>query len=170
MNDSAHFELPGVSIEEMKRVMASELTMPSRLGYTALLLVSLSMSGVIAALWLTEPALPVRTQIAFALMVVIGLTWVSYATWVLTRRRVLLAGHRIIAARLAVTFCTVFALGSLALGLWTSVGRAAYAASGFGAFMLALAIGILVHARTSFARLMERRRALEIELGTMVST
>jgi len=166
MNNSAHFEVPAVSIEEMKRVMATELTMPSRLGYTALLLVALSMSGVVAALWLTEPVLPVRAQIAFALMVVIGLSWVAYAAWVLTRRRVLLAGHRIIAARMAVTFCSLFTLGCLTLAFWTSIGRVAYAAAGFGAFMLAIAIGLLVHARMSFARLMERRRTLEIELAT----
>jgi hypothetical protein len=166
MNNSAHFELPGVSIEEMKRVMASELTLSSRLAYTALLLVAVSMSGVVAALWLTEPVLPVRTQIAFALMVVIGLSWVSYAAWVLRRRRVLLAGHRVIAARMAVTFCSVFTLGCLILALWTSVGSVAYAAAGFGAFLLAIAIALLLRARTSFAGLMERRRALELELGT----
>jgi hypothetical protein len=166
MSNTSQFERPRITVEEMQRIMAAELTLRSRLGYTALLLSALFMSGVISALWLTEPVLQLRTQIAFALMVVIGLSWAFYAAWVLTRRRVLLAGHRIIAARMAVTFCAVFTLGSLTLGLWTAVGRVAYAAAFFGAVMFVIAIALLVHARAAFTRLMERRRALEMELGT----
>jgi hypothetical protein len=98
-------------------------------------------------------------------MVAIGLAWVAYAVWVLTRRRVLLAGHRIVAARMAVAFTTIFAAGSLALGIWGPAGRAAYGAAGTGAVMLAVAIAMLLSARRRFDALMQRRNALERELA-----
>lgn len=156
--------VPKVSVDEMQRLIHGELSLPSRLGHTALLLAALAVTVVVASLWLTEPSLPVRTQAAFGGMVAIGLAWVAYAAWVLTRRRVLLAGHRVIAARMAVTFTTVFVLGSAALGIWSTVGRAAFAAAGLGALMLLVAVGMLVSARRRFAELMERRRVLELSL------
>ncbi len=162
MND---VQVPKVSVVEMQRLINGELSLRSRLGHTALLLVALAMTVVIASLWLTEPSLPVRTQIAFGVMVGIGLSWVAYAAWVLTRRRVLLAGHRVIAARMAVTFTTVFVLGSVALGIWSPVGRPAFAAAGLGALMLMVAVAMLLSARRRFAELMQRRRVLELELS-----
>ncbi|HEX2121785.1 MAG TPA: transmembrane transport protein [Thermoanaerobaculia bacterium] len=165
MNEIRNPDTPTISAQEMQRWMAGELSLRSRLAYTALLLVALASSGAIAALWLTEPSLPMRTQIAFGLMIPIGLSWVAYAGWVLTRRRVLLAGHRIVAARMAVAFSALFAAGSAVLGVWGPAGPAAFAAAGFGLFMLAVAAGLLLHARRQFARLLERRRALQLELG-----
>lgn len=162
MND---MNAPKLSVAEMQRLIAGELSLPARLGHTALLLVALAMTAVIGSLWLTEPSLPVRTQAAFAVMGAIGLSWVAYAAWVLTRRRVLLAGHRIIAARMAVAFTTIFAAGSLALGLWSTAGNAAYGAAATGAVMLAAAIAMLLSARRRFAALMQRRRELEGELS-----
>lgn len=162
MND---MNSPKLSVTEMQRLIAGELSLPSRLGYTALLLFALAMTVVVGSLWLTEPSLPLRTQAAFAVMAAIGLAWVAYAAWVLTRRRVLLAGHRIIAARMAVAFTTVFIAGSLALGLWSAAGPAAYAAAATGAVMLAVAIGMLLSARRRFATLMQRRDELERELS-----
>jgi hypothetical protein len=162
MND-VHF--PKVSVVEMQQLIHGELSLRSRLGHTTLLLFALAMSAVIASLWLTEPSLPLRTQIAFGVMVGIGLSWFAYAAWVLTRRRVLLAGHRVIAARMAVTFTTIFVIGAVALGIWSSVGKPAYAAAGFGALMLMVAVAMLFSARRRFAELMQRRRALEHELS-----
>jgi hypothetical protein len=169
MNDAAAFDVPKVSAQQIHRLLNAELSLPSRLGYTTLLLVSLAATSVIASLWFTEPSLPARTRIAFAVMVVIGLSWVTYSIWVLSKRRVLLAGHRIIAARMAIAFSTLFAAGSLALGVWGSVGRAAYGAAATGAVMLAIAIALLLHARTQFAQLMARRRALELEISLRVA-
>lgn len=157
-------EAPVVSVQEMQRLMSAELSLRSRLGYTALLLLALAMTIVIASLWLTEPTLPARTQIAFAAMIAIGLSWIAYAVWVLTHRRVLLAGHRILAARMAVVFSAVFIIGFVAIGLSDHEQRAAFTAAGLGVFMLAAAIGLLIRARTQFARLLERRRVLELEL------
>jgi len=116
----------------------------------------------------TEPSLPLRTRIAFATMLAIALSWVAYATWVLTRRRVLLAGHRIIAARMAVAFTTIFTTASFAAALWSPAGPAAYGASGTGVAMLVVALGILLSARRRFETLMQRRDALERELSQTV--
>jgi hypothetical protein len=145
------------SVEEMQQLVNGELSLGSRVGYTALLLVALGMAGAVGSLWLTEPSLPARTQVAFGAIVVIGVSWVAYAAWVLTRRRVLLAGHRVIATRMAVAFSALFVAGALAVRM--------VAAAAFGALMLAVAIAMLLHARSRFAQLMERRRALERSLS-----
>ena len=158
-------EVPAVSTQEMQRLLSAELSVRSRIGYTALLLLALAMTIVIASLWITEPVLVPRTQIAFAVMIAIGLSWVGYAVWVLTHRRVLLAGHRILAARMAVTFSALFVAGFAAIGLSDPEQRAALLAAGLGLVWLAAAIGLLLRARKEFARLLERRRALELELG-----
>jgi hypothetical protein len=165
MNTVSHPDIPKVPTEEIQRLIAGELSLASRLGHTFLLLMALAMTGVIGSLWLTEPSLPGRTQIAFALMIVIGFSWVAYAIWVLTRRRVLLAGHRIIAARMAVTFSALFVAGFAILGVWGPVARVGFTAAAFGLVMLAVAIALLLHARKQFARLLERRQVLEVELA-----
>lgn len=165
MNDH---DSPKLSVAEVQRLIAGELSLPGRLAYTALLVVSLAMAGILGSLWLTEPSLPFRTQLAFGTMLAIALSWVAYATWVLTRRRVLLAGHRIIAARMAVAFTTIFTTASLAAALWSPVGRAAYGASGTGVVMLVVALGMLLSARRRFETLMQRREALERELSQTV--
>lgn len=162
-------DLPKVSVAEMQRLLAGELSLRMRLGYTALLLVALAMTGVVGSLWLTEPALPLRTQAAFAMIIGIGLSWVVYAVWVLTHRRVLFAGHRIIAARMAIAFTTTFVAASLSLGFWGPAGRAAYGAAAFGAVMLAIAVVMLRTARRRFAELTRRRHALEHEVSALTA-
>src|ERR671918_2584122 len=95
---------PRISASAWQRLADAELSVRSRLGYVALLLVALMMTSVIGALWMTEPVLPWRTQLAFGMMIVIGLSWVAFALWVLTHRRVLLARDSVVAGRMAVTF------------------------------------------------------------------
>ena len=46
------------SVEEMQRMLDTELSLRSRIGYTALLLVALAIAGATASLWLTEPCSP----------------------------------------------------------------------------------------------------------------
>jgi hypothetical protein len=70
----------------MRHLLDAELSGRSRIAYVALLLASSAMTIVVASLWLTEPSLPSRTQAAFLLMTVIGLSWVSLFVWVLTIR------------------------------------------------------------------------------------
>jgi hypothetical protein len=141
-----------------------ELSLGSRLAYVALLLVALLMSAGIGALWLTEPGLPMRTQAAFGVMVLIGLAWSAFALWVLGSRRVLLAKHAVVAAWMAVTFTTLFLQGTLALGV-TSGSRAAYAAAALGGAMLIGALLVLVKARRKLASLRARRDELARQLA-----
>lgn len=147
------------TVEDMQRLLDAELSVRARIAHTALLLVALLMTVSITSLWATETALPPRTQVAFGVMVAIGWSWVAYAAWVLTKRRVLLAGHRIIAARMAVTFSSLFASGALLLALRGV--RGAVGASFTGMLMAGIAIAMLVHAKKQFAGLLARRRELE---------
>lgn len=142
-----------LTAEEMQRIVAGELSLRSRILYVALLVVSLLVAGGVGSLLLTEPSLPQRTVIAFIAIVSIALAWTAYAAWVLTRRRVLLAGHRILAARMAIAFTSAFVLGALLLAMWPAVL--------FGFVLLAIAMAMLVHARRRFEELMARRRELE---------
>jgi hypothetical protein len=150
--------------EALRRLLDGELSLYSRLGYVALLLVAAMMTALVTILWVTEPALPVRTQAGFAVMILIGLSWMGFSAWVLKHRRPLLAGHSIVASRMAVVFTSLFVIGALAVGQ-TSGGAAAYPAALTGVVMLGVAIVLLVRARHTFARLMERRATLERELG-----
>jgi hypothetical protein len=144
-------------------LLDTELSLRSRLGYVALLLAALMMTSVIASFWMTEPALPARTQVAFAAMVVIGLSWVGFALWVLTHRRVLLAPHSVVAGRMAVTCTGAFVIGALVLG-YAEGSRGAFAAAAMGVGMLGAAAALLVRAHHRLDRLAERRRELDREL------
>ena len=150
---------------DMRRLLDSELSRRSRFGYVALLLASSAMTVVVTSLWLTEPALPLRTQIALLIMSVIGLAWLSLSVWALTTRRVLLGRDGVLAGWMAVTFTATFVLGAALVGL--STGRpGAYAASLLGVGLLAVAVVVLMRARRRMASLMSRRDALKRELGT----
>jgi hypothetical protein len=156
---------PKTTVEAMQRLVAAELSLPSRLGYTALLLAAGTVTAVVAALWLTEPALPFRARLGFAGIIAIGSCWMVFAIWVLTRRRVLLGRDRTIAAGMSVTFCALFAIGFAALGYWGGVGRIAYTAAGSGLVMLAIALALLARARRHVAGLLARRLELEREIA-----
>lgn len=158
-------DIPKPSAAEMRRLLDGELSVPARLGYTALLLTSLSGAGVTAALLLTEVALPLRTQIALGVITGIGLSWTAFAAWVLTKRRVLLAAHSVVAARMAMAFTAVFTLGALAVGRWGGTGRTWYAAASLGLAMFIAAVILLVRARRRFAELSHRRQQIEQLLG-----
>lgn len=153
-----------LSTAHLPRLLDTELSRRSRLGYVALLLVSMAMTVVVVSLWLTEPALPVRTRVAFGAMTVIGLAWMVFAGWVLTTRRVLLGRDSVVAGRLAVTFTAVFVAGALLVGYSTG-GKAPFAAAAAGVGLLGVAVALLVRARRRVAGLMARRDALERDLG-----
>jgi hypothetical protein len=155
---------PPAMTAELLRLADTELSLRSRLGYVALLLAALMMTSVVGSLWLTEPSLPRRAHAGFALMTVIGISWVVFAIRVLTHRRVLLARHGIVAGRMAVTFTSVFVLGAL-VAIFAAGGAAAYAATATGVVMLGAAIVLLRRAQQTFARLTERRDVLARELG-----
>jgi hypothetical protein len=145
-----------LGVERVQKRIRDELSMGSRLGYTALAVTSLGVSGVVTSLLMTEPSLPLRTQAAFVVIALGGLAWTALAVWVLARRRVLLAKHRVAASTLAVILATFFLTGAIALR-----DRAGLPAILVNAAMLAFAIVWAVRARRGMADLNSRRRALE---------
>ena len=155
---------PSPLVDDLRRLTASELSLPARLGYVGLLLAAATMTVIVTALLITEPLLPLRASIALGILAVMGLSWVCFAVRVLSHRRILLGGHRVVAGRLAVGFSAVFCIGALVVGYATS-SRSALAAAAMGAVMIAIAVGMLVRARRSIERLSERRDELERQLG-----
>lgn len=163
MNEStATPEAP--SSAEMTRLLERGLSGRARYGHVLLLLTALAMSIIVAALMLTEPALPARTLAAFAVMLTIGLAWVAYAVWVLRHRWSLLAGHRVVAGIMAVTFSAVFTVAAGVAAVITAM-TAAWTAAASGAALMAVAAAILVRAIRHRRRLEARRTQLERELG-----
>jgi hypothetical protein len=153
-----------LSADALRQLVDSELSVAARAGHVGLLLISLIMTIAIVSLWVTEPALPVRTQLAFGVMTVIGLSWAAFAAHVLTGRRTLYVRHRIMAGRMAVTFTSVFVAGALAVGYFASM-KGAYVAGALGVVMLGVAVALLIGAHRAVARLEDRRRALERGAG-----
>lgn len=151
---------PAASVASAHALVDAELSTTARFGHGALLLFATAMTIAIGSLWATEPSLPLRTHVAFGVMVLIGLSWAAYATWVLTTRRVLLGRHRVVAGRMAVTFTSTFIAGSLLVAVTTG-HPAGYAAAGLGAGMLAVAAWLLVRARRQMVRLVARRAEIQ---------
>ncbi|MEV1329214.1 hypothetical protein AB0J20_06525 [Micromonospora costi] len=122
------------------------------------------MAMVVGLLWATEPnGLPVRTRIAFAAVIGIGLTWAGFAGWALARRP-LFAVDRVIAAWLAVTFSALMTLGMTTIALARAGTPVVVACGGFGATLTVMASVILARARAYRRTLLARRH----ELGRQV--
>lgn len=169
MTDSTSGRAPGVSAADVRRRLAADLALPSRLGYTALLLAGLAAATVAAALLLTEEGLPTRTRFAFGVIALAGVGWAAFSLWVLARRRVLFALHRVIATRMAVAFTTVFTLGALLAGFENGWAAGALSASAVGTVMLGAALVLHARARRQVRDLMRRRDELERRLADMES-
>jgi hypothetical protein len=142
----------------------TELSMRARVAHILLALAASTMTIVVASLWMTEPALPLRTTVAFAVLTFIGIGWVSFGIWVLRSRHVLLARHRVVAGRLAVCFSGVFVAGCLLLGVASS-SRAVWPALAMGVALLLIAIVLWRRAEVAHAGLLARRHTLERELN-----
>lgn len=151
---------PSAIAAELHRLTTHELSLPSRLRHVVLLLIAAIMTSIVMALLLTEPGLPLRTALAFGVIAIIGATWMGFAAWVLIRKRTLLGHHRLVAARLAIVFSSVFVIAALAVGVVTS-RTAPFAAAAMGLIMLVVAVVLLVRARRRFAALTKRREELE---------
>jgi hypothetical protein len=145
-----------LGVAEVQKLVRDELSTGARLGYTALAMSSLSVSAVVTSLLMTEPSLPLRTQAAFVVIAVGGLSWTAVAVWVLARRRVLLARHGVAASTLATTLALIFLVGAIALR-----ERAGTLAVIFNAAMLAIAIVWTIRARRRMADLKSRAHALD---------
>ena len=148
------------SLHDIRERAGAVLSLKVRVGYVALLLVSVAMTVIIASLWLTESALPPHTHLAFGAMCVIGASWSLLSLWALRARRPLFARDRLIAGRLAVTFTSVFAAAGVA-AVTISGSAASYVVLTTGVVMLVVAIRVLVTAARLHAQLQARRVALE---------
>jgi hypothetical protein len=144
-----------LTVAEMQQRVAAGLSIRSRAGYTLLLVASIAMTGVTGSLLASESSLPDRTRLALGLMTLIGAAWAVLAGWVLARRQVLFAAHRIAAATLAIVASSVFLAGAVAFRT-----RLPASAIGVAAVMLLVAIGAWFQAWRYRARLMARRDAL----------
>ena len=151
-------------VADLRRLARTELSMRARVAHILLALAAAAMTIVVTSLWLTEPALPLRTTIAFAMLTGIGLGWVAFSIWVLRNKHVLLARHRVVAGRLAVSFSSVFVVGCLLVG-FASSSRAVWLASVMGVALLVIAIVLWRRAETAHARLLARRNTLERDLN-----
>jgi hypothetical protein len=147
------------SMAMVRKLAQGELSLKARLGYVALLLVSSVMTAAIVSLWLTEAYLPLRAQIAFGAMSLIGISWAALATWALTTRRILLARDRVLAGRMSVAFTGLFLAGTIVAVVITAT-PAAFAALAAGVSMFIAALCVLAGARRRFAELAERRAQL----------
>ena len=129
------------------------LSLRRRIGYVLLALAGLGGAGLIGLLWATEPGLPPRTAVAFAVLVAIGLSWAAFGAWALTRRVPLYARDRVVAGWIALAAWAVFALGVLIIAVWPALLVLVMAIG-------AVAVGNLVAARRHRDRLLRRRREL----------
>ena len=154
-------EAPRPSVADVQRFAAAQVSLPSRVGHVLLLVISMVMAAAVGSLWATEPSLPLRTHIAFALIVGGALAWAGFSAWVLARRRVLFGADRVLAARLGVTFAALGALGMGAMGYWT--GALVQAA------LCGTAVVLLVRARRRAKALARRLRELDEQIAGVSS-
>lgn len=153
------------SADAIRRASAGALSMRARVGHVALLLVTIAAAGALSALWATEPDLPARTRVAFALLLGVLLAWAAFAAWVLRARRALFGRDRVIAARLSVTFSVLFTAGMAAAGIATGLAGP-WAGSGVGLVMVAVALLNLRRATRLVTALTAQREALARQLET----
>lgn len=141
----------------------SQTSFRSRIGHLALFLVTTGASVTLVSLLATEQGLPSRTTAALAALLVINLSWMAYAAWVLTARRAMLYNHRVVAGWIAVVAAAAFSAGASAIGAATQAA-AAYSAAGSGLALLAIAIFLLMRAKRNYRTLQMRRSKLEARL------
>lgn len=147
------------------RQLLRGLSLSRRVGHVLTGLGGLAGAALIGLLWATEPApLPARTQVAFAVLIAIGLAWAAIGGWALARHP-MFAVDRVIAGWLAVTFSTLLAAGMLVLALTRGGGAGALAAAGCGIVGVGVAVTVLVRARTYRRTLLARQRGLEDREG-----
>lgn len=159
-------ELDGPSRKaEVDRLLAkSQVSFRSRIGLLVLFLVATGASVTLTSLLATEKDLPPRTLVAFVALLLVNLSWMTYAAWVLAARRTMLFNHRVVAGWIACAAAAGFTAGAAILGAATGA-RAAFAAAGTGLVLLIIAIGLLLHARRDLRALRRRRSELEARLA-----
>jgi hypothetical protein len=101
--------------EEVLARLDAPLSLRRRVGYVVLAFAGLTGSGLIGLLWATEPGLPGRTRVAFAVLVAIGLCWAAFGAWAVTRRTPLFARDRVVAGWIGVGAWLAFTAGAVAV-------------------------------------------------------
>jgi len=101
--------------EEVVKQLEQPLSLRRRVSYVIVALAGLLGSGVVGLLWATEPGLPPRTKLAFAVLVAIGVGWATFGTWAVTRRAPLFARDRVVAAWLGMVAWLLFTVGVLVI-------------------------------------------------------
>ncbi|MER6620919.1 transmembrane transport protein [Streptomyces sp. NPDC000931] len=147
--------------EQLERVLATEVSLRSRLRHVAVGLAGGCGAAMIAVLWVTEPhAPPPHTQAVFAGLIAIGLAWAVFAGWVLNRRRPLFARDRVLSARIALAATVVTALAGVALAAVRGSTADLVATATGGVVFTAAAMLTLVRARHHRRELLRLRDAL----------
>jgi hypothetical protein len=146
-----------LSVDVLKDQVRRELSLGVRLRYTALAVAGLGMTALATSLLATEPFLPLWTRVAFVLIALGGVAWTSFAVWVLTQRRVLLANHQVTAATLATVLSATFLVVAIVFRERTGLG--AVAMNGVTSILAAL---WWLRAKRHVAALRQRARAIEV--------
>ncbi|AZM58818.1 MULTISPECIES: transmembrane transport protein [unclassified Streptomyces] len=156
-DDAARRAVP----ERLERVLATEVSLRSRLRHVAVGLAGGCGAAVIAVLWATEPhAPPPRTRVVFAGLIAVGLAWAVFAGWVLSRRRPLFARDRVLSARIALAATVVTASAGVALAAVRGGTAGLVATTTGGVVLTAAAMITLVRARRRRRELLRLRDAL----------
>jgi hypothetical protein len=143
----------------------AELALPSRVAHVLLLIAAIGMGCLFALLLLAEPELPLRTRVAFGGGIGVSVAWTAFAAWVLRRRRVLYARHRVLAARLAML---VAAAGTAGAVVVVRQGALGYAAVWTSAVLLFASVLVHQQAMGRVASLERRRDELARALAQSV--
>jgi hypothetical protein len=156
INMNAFTELPP-STEQVLALVRGELSSGRRWFYRGVLVAASTGLAVILSLWTTEPRpLPLRLQVAFAGLSLIGASWVCVLSWILSRRYCPTALDRIATGWVATGACTLFLVMAVGIAdMRNRVGEAKWAAI-LGLFMLSIAVGILGRAYRERSRLRKR--------------
>ncbi|MEX1005419.1 MAG: transmembrane transport protein [Acidimicrobiia bacterium] len=158
-NRSTH-DGPGRSTDEVLAVLDRELSWSDRLRYLAVGLAGLVVAAISASLWATEPALPLRTRLAFAGIVLLGVAWMALAAYVLTRRRPLYGTDRVLATGLAVVATSLVGIATTVIaGIRGGVLPGLIAGAVTTAFVVTSAV-LHLAARRRRDALLARRREL----------
>jgi hypothetical protein len=154
-----------LTVEQAQEMVRRELSTPKRLGYLLLLMLTLTAACLISTLWITEPApLPLRTKVAFGLLTFINLAWSGLCGWIVTRRKILFAQHRVMAGWMALVFCALFSIIGLVVAAIRMNTTALAVVGAVGTCQLLLAILVLKRARYRRRQLLARRDELNAML------
>ncbi|MDF5755854.1 hypothetical protein [Spongiactinospora sp. TRM90649] len=148
-----------LSAQDMIDRLSPVLSRGIRIRAVAALLAGVLGTVFVGTLWWTEPGpLPGRTHLAFALFTVFCLAWTAYGGWLLTRRVVLFATDRVIAAwiGLVASLATTAVMTVVAAQRGTGVGLALAVGGPF----VAVALALTVRAQARRAALLLRKHEL----------